>query len=271
MTILGHGHLAGTLAFRAPAAVKVRQVVAHLRGQVFRGYPAGEADGLPHLGEVLGAERAASQVPFEAAARRTPERSLDVVGDQLDHLLANQITTESELHRDPLEPSSVSRAWRSLPRPRCSSTRWLASLIASTSQTSALLIPSTSRKSTTSRWRPGRPSIAALSSPPSFSASIRSSASSIQCSGGADHAPSGLKGDASTTGPASATGMVRCSRLPVVRARLTRMVNIHVRSDALPWKAGRPRSTASQVSWTTSSATARLGTNEAASRSMEPL
>ena len=35
MTILGHGHLAGTLAFGAPAAIEVCQVVAHLRGQVF--------------------------------------------------------------------------------------------------------------------------------------------------------------------------------------------------------------------------------------------
>jgi hypothetical protein len=56
--------------------------------------------------------------------------------------------------------------------------------------------------------------------------------------------------------------------LPVLRARFTRMRNSQVFSDARPSKVSRPRSAASQVSWTTSSATARLGTNEAASRSI---
>jgi hypothetical protein len=45
------------------------------------------------------------------------------------------------------------------------------------------------------------------------------------------------------------------------------MRNNQVFSDERPSKLSRPRSTASQVSWTTSSATA-LGTNEAASRSI---
>src|SRR5271165_547380 len=94
MTVLGHGHIPGALAFRAPAAVEVRQVVPHLRGEVFWGHPPGQADGLAHLGEVLGAVRAAREVLLEAAARRTAEPALQVVGDQLDHLLADEITTE---------------------------------------------------------------------------------------------------------------------------------------------------------------------------------
>jgi hypothetical protein len=72
----------------------------------------------------------------------------------------------------------------------------------------------------------------------------------------------------STTGSGSATGTLRCSRVPVVRARLTKIRNSHVLSDDRPSNPSSPRSAASQVSCTTSSATARLGTNEAASRSI---
>jgi hypothetical protein len=46
------------------------------------------------------------------------------------------------------------------------------------------------------------------------------------------------------------------------------MANSQDFSDERPWNPARPRSNASQVSWTTSSAMARLGTNEAASRSI---
>ena len=69
-------------------------------------------------------------------------------------------------------------------------------------------------------------------------------------------------------GSGSATGTLRCSLLPVVLARFTRMRNSQVLSDERPSKFSSPRNTASQVSWTTSSATARLGTNEAASCSI---
>ena len=49
------------------------------------------------------------------------------------------------------------------------------------------------------------------------------------------------------------------------------MVKSQVFSDDRPSNEPSPRSAASQVSWTTSSATARLGTNDSASRSMAPL
>ena len=130
----------------------------------------------------------------------------------------------------------------------------------STSRASPLDMPSTSRKVTISRWRGGSVSRAARSNSAIRPATSRSSASSIQCSGGAVQAPSGPNRDASTTGVGSSIGMLRCSLVPVVRARLTRMVNTQVRSDDRPSNPLRPRKTASQVSWTTSSATARLGT-----------
>src|SRR5215510_10666224 len=142
------GGSASTLG--APAAVHIRQILAHPRGEVLGRQPAGQPDGLPDLGQILGAVRAASQVLLESPPLPPRQRPFQVRSHQLNHFLADQITTEREPHRDS-PPSSVSSRCRSLPRPRCSSTRWLASLIASTAQTSALLSPSTSRSSTTSR------------------------------------------------------------------------------------------------------------------------
>ena len=122
---------------------------------------AGEADGLAHLGQVLGAMIANRQVLLNPLAVDAVEGVLYVVGHHLDGLLARQFAgrepepqqARKEAHRGP-PPSSDSSTCLSLLRPRCSSTRWLASLIASTWHTSALLSPSTSRSSTTSRCRP---------------------------------------------------------------------------------------------------------------------
>src|SRR5262249_61115246 len=87
--------------------------------------------------------------------RPAAQRALQIVGDQLDGLPADQIPAVQEPHR-PSRNSSSNSCLRRL-RPRCSRTRWFPSVRASTAQTSSLLIPSTSRSSTTSRWRPGRP------------------------------------------------------------------------------------------------------------------
>jgi PPOX class probable F420-dependent enzyme len=54
------------LLFGTPAAVEVDELLLLLRGQVLRLQAAGEADGLAHLGQVLGAVRAAGQVRLEA-------------------------------------------------------------------------------------------------------------------------------------------------------------------------------------------------------------
>src|SRR6185369_13390544 len=249
-----------------PAPVEIDYLVARLRGQVPGLDPAGQADRLAHLGQVLGAVRAAGQVRLEPAAGPRAQIVFEVVGDQLDGLLADEITTAQQLHRTSLSSFSISCLSRL--RPRCSRTRWFPSVRASTAQTSSLLIPSTSRSSTTSRWRAGRSSIQTRTCPASLPASIRRSAASIQCSGGSAQPPSPPNRVGSTAGSGSATGTLRCSLLPVLRARFTRMRNSHVFSDDRPWKASRPRSAASQVSCTTSSATARLGTNDAASASI---
>ena len=58
------------------------------------------------------------------------QRPFEVVGDQLDHLLAHQVVTASQQdHHRPLVGSSDSSADRSRLRPRWSSTRWLPSVM----------------------------------------------------------------------------------------------------------------------------------------------
>ena len=91
---------------------------------------------------------------------------------------------------------------------------------------------------------------------------MRSSLSSIQCCGGDIHAPEASKRDRSTTGPASPTATLLCSRTPVLIARLTRIRSSQVRNEERPAKPSIPRSTPIQVSCTTSSATAALETYE---------
>jgi hypothetical protein len=54
--------------------------------------------------------------------------------------------------------------------------------------------------------------------------------------------------------------MLRCSRTPVLRARLTRIRKSHVLNEERPAKPSIPRSTATHVSCTTSSAIALLAT-----------
>jgi hypothetical protein len=263
------GRRGGLLLFGLPPAVEIDELVPHLRSQVFGRQPAGEADGLAHLGQVLGAVRAAGQMRLETPPGRPAQRAFQVIGHQLDSSLADHVTTAEESHRTPRNSSSNNCLSRL--RPRCSRTRWFTSVRARTAHTSPLLIPSTSRRNTTSRWREGRSSIQIRMRSASLPASIRPSAASIQCSGGSAQPPEASNRDGSTTGSGSATGTLRFSRVPVFLAWFTRMRNSQVLRDERPSNPPRPRSRPSQVSWTTSSAMARLGTNEAASRSIGSL
>src|SRR5690348_4064061 len=258
----------GLLRFGPPPAVQVGELVPHLGGQVLGCELAGQLDGLAHLRQVLGAVRAAGQVGLEPAPGGAAQRALQVVGDQLDSLLADEVTVQERKDSHRTSRNSSSNSCLSRLRPRCSRTRWFPSVRDSTVQTSSLLMPSTSRSRTTSRWRPGSSSIQARTRWASLPASIRPSAASIQCSGGSAQPPAPSNRAGSTAGSGSATGTLRCSLLPVVRARFTRIRNTQVFSDERPSNPSRPRSTASQVSWTTSSATARFGTNDAARASI---
>ena len=93
-----------------------------------------------------------------------------------------------------------------------------------------------------------------------FAAITWSSTCSAQGSGGACQVPPASKQEASTTGPMSSTGKLRRSRTPALMARLTRMRNSQVRNDERRSNRPMPRRTPIQASWTTSSATAPLGT-----------
>ena len=65
-----------SLLLGPPLAVQVDELVPHLRSQVLGRQPTGEADGLAHLRQVLGAVRAAGQVRLETAPGRPAERAL---------------------------------------------------------------------------------------------------------------------------------------------------------------------------------------------------
>src|SRR5512133_4178991 len=138
--------------------------------------------------------------------------------------------------------------------------------------------PSTSRMVITRRCISGSFAISdSMRLTASSEASARSG-SSHQRTGGAAHAPAPLpartkrSGSTAANSPSvssrasAAKGTERRSRSPRVRARLTRMLNTHVRSDERSSKRSSPRSAASQVSCTTSSATAALGTYMRATR-----
>src|SRR5690349_12777930 len=93
------------------------------------------------------------EVFHEPALVRRCEGAVEVGGDQFHELVA--------VHAVATLIQCCSRAARRADRPRCSSTRWLAALIANRSHTSSLLWPATSRKVTTTRCRAGRPASAA--------------------------------------------------------------------------------------------------------------
>ncbi len=66
-----------------------------LRSQVSGLQAPGEPDGLAHLGQVLGAVRAAGQMGLEPAPGPAGQRAFQVAGDQLDGLLADEITPQA--------------------------------------------------------------------------------------------------------------------------------------------------------------------------------
>ena len=130
---------------------------------------------------------------------------------------------------------------------------------AEAAQTSTLLMPWTSRKVTTSLCRGGSSSMAARIRAAIFAATSRSSTWSAQGSGGTPQVPAASNLAASTTGSMSCTGTLRRSRAAALTARLITMRMSQVRNVERCSKLPMPRSTPTQASWTTSSATARLG------------
>src|SRR5690349_18435777 len=94
-------NMAGLLVFGdrsvgAPAAVELDEVVGHLGFEVIGLDPSGAGDGDPELGQVLGAVGAVREVGLEASAVAGCERAVEVVGQELDRLPADQGTPSPE-------------------------------------------------------------------------------------------------------------------------------------------------------------------------------
>ena len=155
------------------------------------------------------------------------------------------------------------------------------SLISRRSQTSSDDQPSTSRSEMTVRCAAGSVSMAASTRSRVSPASSSSSGSAAQLRGGVAQWPgnagwsaarnrSGSTAGESSSRPASdENGTDRASRRARVRAWLARMRKIQVRSDERPSNRGRLLRTPIHVSWTTSSATARVRTYMSATRISE--
>src|SRR6185312_391854 len=103
----------------APAAEGVEQVALGLRRQRFRREPAGEHDRLADLLEIGRATGAAGEVLVETGRLLGRERSLEVVGHELDELLAAELF-DVHAHACSRYESSAARTFA---RARCSKTR----------------------------------------------------------------------------------------------------------------------------------------------------
>ena len=83
-------------AFGPPMPELLGQLVQGSRGNVVGGQTAHRLDGGPHLAEVGRTVWAGAQVCVEAPALGTRHRPFEVVGHQLDDLLAHQLVSASK-------------------------------------------------------------------------------------------------------------------------------------------------------------------------------
>ena len=110
--------------------------------------------------EVRTAIRAVAEVVLESTSLPPRKGSVEVCGHEFDGLLTHEVLAQ-QCHRH-VPPNRQSRADRIRVLPRWSNTRWFASVIERSAQTSLLDSPSTSRKITTCCWGAGSPSITCL-------------------------------------------------------------------------------------------------------------
>src|ERR1700758_4825008 len=74
----------------SPSPVQADELATHLRSQVIGRDRPGQCDDSAHLGKVLGTVRTARQVRFETSALPRRKSALEIAGDKLHCLLANQ-------------------------------------------------------------------------------------------------------------------------------------------------------------------------------------
>ena len=183
--------------------------------------------------------------PARCASKRARslgrEGAVEVVGDELDELAARERVSRRRRRRQAHQrvrlhsgSSAHDRA-----RARCRSTRWLPSVRSSSSHTSSAGRPARSRSVITARW----PSGSALDRVEQLLAQLAARAAGLGVGveaawgrGPASSAPKrrGIDGRALARRSSVENGTVRASRTARVRARLTRMLKIHVRRRSGP-------------------------------------
>src|SRR5438309_9591855 len=98
------------------AAVHVEQRLPGLRLQTVRLDPPGELDGLLDLREIGAAVRADSEMGLEAAPLPPRQPAFEVVGDELDRLLAGEVARRQPHHASPAIFCSSAPRTRARPR-----------------------------------------------------------------------------------------------------------------------------------------------------------
>src|SRR6188472_976693 len=140
----------------APAAERGHELLLGLgRDGLGRDVPEGD-DRHPHLLDVEGAGVALGDVLLEPGPGVVVHLALEIVGHELDHLLAGQHSVLTRGHR--VASSGCGFKWsssaaRTFERARCRSTRWFVSLRSRALRTSSASQPLMSRSVITSRWR----------------------------------------------------------------------------------------------------------------------
>ncbi len=161
---------------------------------------------LAHLGQVLRAVGAVGEVAFEPGPVPGIERAFEVVGDELHRLTAHKILSASAEHALHVPHLGLEHAPQPATGPGAGGPAGCPPRGSSSSQTSAALSPSTSRRTRTWRCISGSPSMHGRMRSASCLASRRSSTSSGHGTGGSAQAPSGPKRLGSTAGPPVMTG-----------------------------------------------------------------
>src|SRR4029078_1681754 len=112
------------------------------------------ADAPADVLEIAGPTVALGTMRAHPGALLGRQRALEIVRDQLDELLADErivLVPAPPPPHQPVTSTSGDSSVRTRVRARCSSTRWLPSLISSRSQTSAAEHPTRSRSVITAR------------------------------------------------------------------------------------------------------------------------
>src|SRR3954447_14554296 len=135
-------------ALVAPGGERRQQLGAQRRRHVLGRGLAGQCERAAELCEMLLAAVALRQMRLQTSAVVRVQRALEVVGDALDELLAGHL---GQLVVAGAHVRCSSSAARTRERARCSSTRWLASLMSSVAQTSSASHPTMSRNMMTMR------------------------------------------------------------------------------------------------------------------------